>query len=450
MDGYDVERRNRWCRAVSLTCGTVAASVLACCVSSCSDPGSSPRRGTTPAAPAAATRNGSAEVPDVAKVADGTRPTAASDGGKPRPQGSPDAVDPVGNAEPGHVRDEFPPLAALPETPPIPGDNPLSAAKVALGRLLFFDPRLSGDTGTSCATCHDPLAGWGDGNALSFGYKGTEHWRNSQTIVNSAYLSKLFWAGESPSLETQADSAIQGSLAGNGDPTMIEERLSQIPEYVRLFREAFGVGRPAYPLVLKAIASFERSEFNSIDSPFDRYMRGEKSALTNRAMRGMRLFEGKARCIRCHNGPLLTDESFHNLGVPTSPLFQEDPLYQISLRYQFYSRGVPEAIYRSASSDLGLYYTTKRPADMGKFRTPPLRYLAFTDPYMHNGLFSTLDEVIDFYNAGGGSDPLRSPLLEPLGLSDDEKRDLLAFLRALSGSEITLEEPELPPYRAWD
>jgi cytochrome c peroxidase len=129
----------------------------------------------------------------------------------------------------------FPALAPLPDVP-VPADNPITPAKVELGRLLFFDDRLSGDVSTSCASCHDPRLGWGDGNALSRGYPGTQHWRNSQTAVNSAYLAKLFWAGESTSLEAQANSAITGALAGNGDPVMIEERLAQIPRYVELFR----------------------------------------------------------------------------------------------------------------------------------------------------------------------------------------------------------------------
>ena len=134
----------------------------------------------------------------------------------------------------------FPPLAPLPSMP-VPADNPISDAKVALGKLLFFDDRLSGDVGTSCASCHDPRLGWGDGNALSRGYAGTQHWRNSQTTINTAYLSKLFWAGEAPSLEAQAHSAISGNLAGNGDPVMIEERLAQVPQYVEMFEEALSL-----------------------------------------------------------------------------------------------------------------------------------------------------------------------------------------------------------------
>lgn len=339
----------------------------------------------------------------------------------------------------------FPPLAALPKVP-VPADNPITPAKVKLGRFLFFDDRLSGDVSTSCASCHDPRLGWGDGNALSRGYPGTQHWRNSQTVVNSAYLSKLFWAGEVTSLETQAKSAITGNMAGNGDPVMIEERLAQAPEYLRLFKEVFGIGRPTFDHVLKAIATFERAEALSNDSPFDRYMNGDASALSESAMRGMELFQGKGRCMQCHHGPLFTDESYHNLGVSKHKLFENDPLRQVALRFQHYSRGVSEEVYRHADSDLGLYYKTKRAEDKGKFRTAPLRYLQYSAPYMHNGVFHSLKQAIDFYDEGGGSDPDKSPLIRPLGLSKSEKKDLEKFLQSLSGTKLIVETPVLPAY----
>ncbi len=341
--------------------------------------------------------------------------------------------------------DSFPPLAPLPEVP-VPADNRLTDAKIELGKLLFFDDRLSGDVGTSCASCHDPRMGWGDGNALSRGYAGTQHWRNSQTLVNSAFLSKLFWAGESPSLEAQAKSAITGNLAGNGDPVMIEERLAQVPIYVSMFADAFGTARPTFDHVLKAIASFERAALISRDSPFDEYLAGDQEALTDGALRGLTLFRGKAQCIRCHHGPLMTDQRYHALGVPDHPQFEKDPLRQISLRYQHYIRGVPEQTYRKAHTDLGLYYTTKRQADKGRFRTPPLRYIEYTAPYMHNGVLETLEDVIEFYNQGGGGGDRVSPLLEPLMLTEDEQLDLLEFLESLSGDEIRMLPPELPPY----
>jgi cytochrome c peroxidase len=349
--------------------------------------------------------------------------------------------------DPADLAGKFPPLAALPEVP-APADNPITPAKIELGRLLFFENRLSGDIEFSCASCHDPARGWGDEKEISTGYPGTRHWRNSQTVVNSAYLQKLFWGGESTSLEAQAQSAITGNLAGNGEPALIEERLAQIPEYVRRFQEAFGVDRPRFPLVLKAIATFERAEVISRDSAFDRYMRGDKSAMSESALRGKALFEGKAGCIQCHNGPLLSDENFHNLGVPRNPFFERDSFAQIALRYQHYIRGVPEEIYREADHDMGLYYTTKRSEDQGKFRTPPLRYLSYSFPYMHDGVFLVLEEVIDFYDQGGGDDPNKSPLLRPLGLTDVEKQDLVEFLNSLAGSELIIDRPELPPYVA--
>ncbi|MBI3085620.1 MAG: cytochrome-c peroxidase [candidate division NC10 bacterium] len=341
----------------------------------------------------------------------------------------------------------FPALGPLPPVP-VPADNPMSPGKVELGKLLFWDTRLSGDASTSCASCHDPTLGWGTGQALSRGYPGSEHWRNSQTVLNSAYYSKLFWAGEVTSLESQAAAAATGNVAGNGDPVMMEERLRQIPEYVRRFKEIFAVDQPTIELAWQAIAAFERTLVSKAENvPFDRYAKGDQSALSPEAKRGLALFQGKAGCIQCHNGSLLSDDSYHNLGVPENALFESSPLHQITLRYQHVIRGVPEKLYRSADSDLGLYYTTKREEDRGKFRTPSLRELKYTAPYMHNGVFASLEEVIEFYDRAGGTDPNKSPLLKPLRLSDQEKKDLLAFLLSLSSDQpLIIEPPNLPDY----
>ncbi len=347
------------------------------------------------------------------------------------------------------IADQYPALAALPEVP-VPADNPVTDAKVELGKLLFFDNRLSGDLGTSCASCHDPRLGWGDGQAVSRGYAGTQHWRNSQTTVNSAFYSRLFWAGEVPSMEAQAKSAITGNLAGNGDPAMIEERLMQIPAYLAMFKEAFGVERPTFTHVLKAIASFERAAIISRDSPFDNYLAGDQNALSDEAKRGLALFKGKAGCIQCHHGALMSDEDYHYLDLPKQAVFETDPLRQIALRYQHYIRGVPEDVYRNADGDLGLYYTTKMEADKGRFRTPSLRYLEYTAPYMHNGVFSEIEEVVEYYNEGGGGDPNQSPLIRKLNLTDDEQSDLTEFLYSLSGSEIRIAVPRLPEYEVMD
>jgi len=344
---------------------------------------------------------------------------------------------------------KFPPLGPLPPVP-VPADNPMSDAKVALGKLLFFDARLSGDASTSCASCHSPESGWGDGGDLSRGYPGTQHWRNSQTILNSAYYAKLFWAGESTSLEAQARSAATGNVAGNGDTMMMEERLRQVPEYVKRFREVFGTPWPTIDDAWRAISAFERTIVSKAkDVPFDRYIKGDAKALSDSAKRGLALFRGKAGCVQCHNGALLSDEDYHNVGVPKNPAFEEDPLRQITLRYQHVIRGVPESVYRKADRDLGLFYTTKRAADKGRFRTPSLRELKYTAPYMHNGAFFELEEVIDFYDEGGGEDANKSPLIRKLGLSDEEKEDLLAFLESLSSDEpLLMKPPVLPPYAA--
>ncbi len=354
----------------------------------------------------------------------------------------------VGGADAAR-KGKFPPLGPLPPVP-VPADNPMSPAKVELGKLLFFDARLSGDASTSCASCHSPENGWGDGGDLSRGYPGTQHWRNSQTILNSAYYAKLFWAGEVPSLEAQAKSAATGNVAGNGDTMMMEERLRQVPEYVKRFREVFGSAWPTIDDAWRAISAYERTLISKAeDVPFDRFMKGDKKALSESALRGLALFRGKAQCIQCHNGPLLSDEDYHNIGVPKNPAFEEDPLRQITLRFQHVIRGVPESVYRKADRDLGLYYTTKREADKGRFRTPSLRELNYTAPFMHNGAFFELDEVIDFYDEGGGEDANKSPLLKKLGLSDEEKEDLLAFLESLSSDKpLLVQPPELPPYAA--
>lgn len=336
------------------------------------------------------------------------------------------------------------PLEPLTE-PFIPPDNPMSDEKVELGKMLFFDARLSGDSSTSCASCHNPKTGWGDGDELSRGYPGALHWRNSETIINAAFLQKLFWGGEAKSLEVQAKSAATGNLAGNGDPMMVEERLAQCPEYVDRFKSVFGTEYPLFTDVLKAIAAYERTLFQN-DTPYDRFLKGDETALNEKARRGLDLFQGKAGCIQCHNGPLLTDQDFHNLGVPENEAFEYDPLRQIALRYQHYSRGVPEKEYLSAHTDFGLYYTTKQEEDKGKFRTHSLRYLLYTPPYMHNGVFYTLEDVVDFYNEGGGTSNSKSPLLKPLGLTEQEKEDLVELLLSMSGEEIIHEPPLLPEY----
>ncbi|MFQ5763786.1 MAG: cytochrome-c peroxidase [Rhodospirillales bacterium] len=340
-----------------------------------------------------------------------------------------------------------PPLAAL-GPPPIPPDNPQTPEKVELGKMLFFDPRLGGDASTSCASCHAQSHGWAFSDDLSRGYPGTMHWRNSQTVVNAAYYGKLFWAGAAKSLEAQAPSAARGAVAGNGENDMMEARLAFIPEYRKRFKEVFGDDWPKIANAWKAIAAFERTLVQT-DTPFDKYMRGDEGALSAQQKRGLKLFKGKAGCMQCHNGPLLSDQKYHNIGVPPAPRWEEDGLAQITFRYEQLAKGVPEQMYRTIKDDAGLYYRTKEPGDMGKFRTSPLRYINYTAPYMHNGALWDLREVVEFYNAGGGKNEFaetKSKLIRPLGLADQDIDDLVAFLESLSGPEIKIEPPKLPDY----
>ena len=347
----------------------------------------------------------------------------------------------------GARADVNPPLAAL-GPPPIPPDNPMSKDKVELGKMLFFDTRLSGDASIACSTCHDPSQGWGFSNDISRGYPGAIHWRNSQTLINSAYYNKLFWAGAAKSLEVQAPGAARGAVSGNGEADMMEARLAFIPGYRKRFRKVFGEEWPTLGNAWKAIAAFERTLVQR-DTPFDKYMQGDRRALNPQQRRGLKLFTGKANCIECHNGPLLSDQKYYNLGVPPAERWEQEGLAQVTFRFEQYAKGVPEELYRRIKDDAGLYYRTKREQDMGKFRTPSLRYLVYTAPYMHNGAFFELEEVIDFYDEGGGKNEFsanKTRLIKPLGLSDEEKEDLLAFLESLSGREIKMKTPRLPQY----
>lgn len=346
-----------------------------------------------------------------------------------------------------------PELAPLGE-PPIPADNLQSAEKVELGKILFFDGRLSGDTSMPCSACHIQNQGWAFPDDLSMGYPGTVHWRNSQTIINSAYYDKLFWAGSAMSLEKQAPAAAKGAVAGNGEDDIMEARLALVPEYVERFRDVFGDKSPKIQNAWRAIAAFERTLVQR-DTPIDEYLLGDKTALTEQQIRGKNLFENKAGCVACHNGALASDQNFYNIGVPPSPWWSDDGMAQITFRWELYSKGVTEEMYRSFKADPGGYFRAKRKEMLGTFRTPSLRYTKYTAPYMHNGVIPTLKEVIEFYNRGGiasdgrttGFPKTKSPLIRPLGLTEQEKSDLLAFIEAFSGEPIVIEEPRIPDYQ---
>ena len=336
-------------------------------------------------------------------------------------------------------------IAPLPDKPPEPKDNPTTPAKVELGKLLYFDPRLSGDGSTSCATCHDPNHGWAKRRVMSPAYPENKHFRHSPTVLNVAYNTLMFWDGRTVGLEEQAKKPIASPFEMNMNYDLLEERLRAIPEYRRLFKKAFPEDKEPITIenIAKAIASFERTVVCN-DSPFDLYMRGDKNAMDELQKKGMKLFIGKAGCVQCHNGPNFTDEKFHVTGVPKHKV-EDEALVRITRNFVVSQAGFdrPDKFDR----DLGRFFLTKREKDKGSFKTPSLRNVSLTPPYMHNGVFRNLREVVEFYNKGGGDVPNKDKRLKPLGLTEEEKDALVAFLSALTCNTLPqIEEPELPDY----
>jgi cytochrome c peroxidase len=297
---------------------------------------------------------------------------------------------------------------------PVPPDNPEWDAKVRLGRQLYFDTRLSADNTISCATCHKPDQGWANHGATDTGIRGQVGGRNSGTVINSAYMRYQFWDGRAGSLEEQALGPIHNPIEMGETLENVVRKLNAIPGYRAQFQTVFGDDVTSDGIA-KAIAAFERTIVSG-PSPYDRYVMGEMDALSPAARRGMNLFLGKGHCVTCHSGPMFSDQEFHNLGVGM----------------------------RDAKPDLGRENFTKDPMDRGKFKTPTLRNIAETYPYLHNGKEKTLLDVINFYDAGGAPDPNLDPLVLPLNLTETEKRDLVAFMEALTGPVPPVAPPTLP------
>ncbi len=327
---------------------------------------------------------------------------------------------------------------------PLPAPKAQKPAQTELGRHLFFDPRMSGDGGISCATCHQPAKGWGDGQSLSTGYPGSKYFRNAQTLLNAAYNKRVFWDGRlsGADLPTLVRDHLTEAHFMLVDGRLFPERLKQVPAYVKMFKEAYG-GEPSFGGALKAISAFLHT-IASRNAPFDAYLKGDKKALSAQAKQGLALFQGKAGCVQCHNGALLSDGGFHALGVPENEQIFKDPMRHITFRRFNKVLGVPN--FMNLRADAGLYVVTKEESDRGKFRTPTLREVARTAPYMHNGAFATLEDVVAFYNKGGGSGPNKSSRLKPLGLSADERKALVEFMKSLSGAAVSTNEPKIPDY----
>jgi cytochrome c peroxidase len=319
-------------------------------------------------------------------------------------------------------------LGAVPEMVH-PEGNPFTKEKAKLGEQLYFDPRLSGSGQFACASCHDPDLGWADGRTVSFGHDRQPGKRNAPTVLNAGHLPVLFWDGRAASLEAQARDPILNPIEMHGIEQKVIDRLNAIPGYREQFKAVFGADEITLDDIAKAIATFERTIVSTGAARFDMFVNGNADALSDSAMRGLHLFRTDARCINCHHGPTFTDGLFHNLGLSN---------------------------YGRPFEDLGRYEVTKKAEDVGKFRTPTLRNVTRTAPYMHHGLFE-LDAALRMYNAGGfnlrprkdqENDPLfpreKSPLLKPLGLNEQDLDDLKAFLDSLSDSPRRVRPPELP------
>jgi cytochrome c peroxidase len=328
-------------------------------------------------------------------------------------------------------------LVALTPKVVVPAANPLTKAKYELGKQLYFDPRVSKDGTVSCATCHNPEKGWTDNLPVSVGILGQKGKRSAPSSINTAYGKSMFWDGRAPSLEGQAQGPIRNPIEmGDQSFKEIVERLRAISGYQEQFHKVFGTDVTLDGLA-KAVATFERTLLSG-NSPYDRYSRGDMKALSESQKRGMVLFGlrldnedeykpdvvlKKANCTSCHVGFNFTDEQFHNLGVGYNA---KDGTF----------------------ADLGRFGATpigaKNPAEIGAFKTPTLRDMTRTAPYMHDGSEATLEQSVDFYDRGGNPNPYLDEDIKKLNLTAAEKADLVEFMKALTGDEVKVELPTLP------
>jgi cytochrome c peroxidase len=301
--------------------------------------------------------------------------------------------------------------AGLPPVPH-PKDNPPTSEKISLGKQLYFDGRLSADKKVSCASCHDPAKGFSNGEQFATGVDGKKGGRNSPTVINAAYQKFQFWDGRAKSLEDQALGPIQNPIEMNLTLDDVVKKLNGIEGYKKQFQAVFGTDVTSEGIA-KAIAAYERTILSG-DAPYDKFKAGDKAALSEAAQHGMKLFFGKANCSSCHSGPNFTDNGFHNIGVP--------------------------------GDDPGRSAINKSEGDKGAFKTPTLREIAKSAPYMHDGSMKTLEEVIAHYNKGGTPNPQLDEEMFPLKLTDAESADLVTFLKEglSSASYPAHTAPELP------
>lgn len=285
-----------------------------------------------------------------------------------------------------------------------PKDNPYSPEKVELGKLLYFDTRLSADNSVSCATCHSPAHAFTDGAPVSTGIKGQKGGRSAPTVINRAFSLAQFWDGRASTLEEQAKGPMANPIEMGNTHEAVVGKIKSVAGYRAMFKSAFGTEEIDIDHVAKAIATFERTVLSG-NSAFDRWDAGDKKAMTPEQVRGMNVFLNKAKCDQCHEGLNFTSNMYANIGIGTD----------------------------KAQPDDGRYAVTKNPADWGVFKTPTLRDVSRTAPYMHDGSLKTLEEVVDYYDKGGLKNKNLDEKIKPLKLTAQDKKDLVAFLHALDG-----------------
>ncbi len=314
--------------------------------------------------------------------------------------------------------------------PPSPLDLKDESIKkiVNLGKILFFDPRLSSSDQISCSSCHVPDLNWADGREVSIGHDHAVNTRNAPSLENVWFYKRLFWDGRAESLEDQAHGPLTSSIEMHQDMKVLPKKLKKIKGYSALFTAAFGDDKINTERIFKSLADYQRT-IVSRKSDFDRFLEGDKNSLTDQQLVGLHLFRTKARCVNCHNGPLFTDNDFHNVGL---------------------------TYYGRKYEDLGLYNVTKKPEDVGKFKTPGLRNVMRTGPWFHNGLFGDMDGIMNMYNVGmpvqrvkpeQEKDPLlpkNDKLLRGLRLSKGEREAVIAFLNAITTAPWKDRPPVLP------
>ncbi len=335
----------------------------------------------------------------------------------------------------------------------VPAAHRPTPARIALGDKLFNDKRLSADDSVSCATCHDPKRAFTDGKARSVGIKNQVGKRNSPTVLNALFNATQFWDGRSGTLEEQAVLPIINPIEmGMPDLDAVVAKVKGIPEYASAFRDVYGREVTAEDLA-SALAAFERTQFSG-NARFDRFLAGESNALSASEKRGWALFNGKARCNSCHAGnavsPLFSDQKFHNIGIAAHahdfPKLAGEALRVVRTGD---AKQIDELALQTDLSEMGRFLVTKNENDIGGFKTPTLRNVGVTGPYMHDGSLATLWDVMDHYNKGGVPNPYLDGGMQRLGLTEPEIDDVVAFLFALTSTDLSaLEKKELTAQRA--